>query len=113
MNKRKENPELEKKIDELEKRLLDSKFGKKTMDLSNEIVMEYVNMMLDAIMPLSGFEAAFAYEAAIHVTNLLETTVGGESAIIKAMAQNKQVMTKDRQQEEEENERWQMKLLKS
>lgn len=33
MNKRKENPKLEKKLDELEKRLRDSKFDEKTMDL--------------------------------------------------------------------------------
>lgn len=95
MNKRKKNPELEKKLDELEKRLLNSNFDKKTMDLPNEIVLEYTNMMLDAIMPLSGFEAAFAYEAAIHVTNLLEARLGDEAAIIKVMAQFKQVTTAD------------------
>lgn len=95
MNKRKENPELEKKLDELEKRLLNSNFDKKTMDLPNEIVLEYANMMLDAIMPLSGFEAAFAYEAAIHVTNLLEARLGNDAAIIKAEAQRKQVTTAD------------------
>ena len=95
MNKRKENPELEKKLDELKKRLLNSNFDKKTMGLPNEIVLEYANMMLDAIMPLSGFEAAFAYEAAIHVTNLLEARLGNEAAIIKAEAQRKQVVTAD------------------
>lgn len=94
-NKRKENPELEKKIDELKKRLLDSNFDKKTMDLPNEIVLEYTNMMLDAVMPLSGFDAAFAYEAAIRVTNLLEARLGDEAAIIKVMAQFKQVTTAD------------------
>lgn len=103
MNKRKKNPKLEKKLDELKKRLLDSKFDEKTtMNLTNEIVLEYVNMMLDAIMPLSGFEAAFAYEAAIHVTNSLEARLGNEAAIIKAMAQTKQVMTRDRQRAKEE-----------
>lgn len=95
MNKRKKNPELEKKLDELEKRLLNSNFDKKTMDLPNEIVLEYTDMMLDAIMPLSGFEAAFAYEAAIRVTNLLEARLGDEAAIIKVMAQFKQVTTAD------------------
>lgn len=95
MNKRKENPKLEKKLDELEKRLRDSKFDEKTMDLPDEIVLEYANMMLDAIMPLNGFEAAFAYEAAIHVTNLLEARLGNDAAIIKAMAQRKQVVTVD------------------
>ena len=93
MNKRKKNPKLEKKLDELEKRLLDFKFDKKTMDLRDEIVLEYANMMLGAIMPLSGFEVAFAYEAAIHVMNSLETEVRGDSAIIKEMAQNVQVTT--------------------
>ena len=109
MNKRKENPKLEKKLDELKKQLLDFKFNKKTMDLRDEIVLEYASMMLDAIMPLSGFEVAFAYEAAIHVTNLLEAGLGNEAAIIKEMAQNVQVtaasivVPNDRQQEEEEN----------
>ena len=95
MNKRKENPKLEKKLDELEKRLLESNYDDKTMDLPNEIVLEYANMMLDAIMPLSGFEAAFAYEAAIHVTNSLEARLGNDAAIIKAAAQRKQVVTVD------------------
>lgn len=95
MNKRKENPKLEKKLDELEKRLLDSKFDEKTMDLPDEIVLEYTNMMLDAIMPLNGFKTAFAYEAAFHVTNLLEARLGNDAAIIKAAAQRKQVVTVD------------------
>lgn len=95
MNKRKENPKLEKKLDELEKRLLASNYDEKTMDLPDEIVLEYANMMLDAIMPLNGFKTAFAYEAAIHVTNLLEARLGNDAAIIKASAQRKQVVTVD------------------
>lgn len=93
MNKRKKNPKLEKKLDELKKRLLDYKFDEKTVGLRDEIVLEYGNMMLGAIMPLSSFEVAFAYEAAIHVMNSLEKKVRGDSAIIKEMAQNVQVTT--------------------
>ncbi len=78
MNKRKENPELEKKIDELGNRMVKKQFGEKTDKLKKEIVEEIKFAMLAAMPRMNEFTRLLAYEAALDLKTTLELFMSEE-----------------------------------
>ena len=77
-NKRKENPELEKKIDKLGNRMVKRQFGEKTDKLKKEIVDEIKFAMLDAMPRMNEFTRLLAYEAALDLKTTLELFMSEE-----------------------------------
>lgn len=78
MNKRKENPELEMKIDKLGNRMVKRQFGEETDKLKKEIVEEIKFAMLAAMPRMNEFTRLLAYEAVLDLKTTLELFMSEE-----------------------------------